>query len=204
MSESDFTELSKAHDAWQEEEDEARREAVMNRQPFYGLQIDPEIDFYPEVANRKPGDTNIVKRGFDIHPQVTLWAAGFLALFIGFTLIFKDTAADVFSEVLGYINGNFGWFYILSANVFVLAAVYFAFGRYGKIRIGGPKARPEFYSLVNTLIAAMPQILAWHTAGRPSNGRIEGTNNLLQVLRRTAHGFTRGSPRRSAWPRRPR
>ena len=36
----------------------------------------------------------------------------------------------------------------------------------------------------------MPQILAWHTAGRPSNGRIEGTNNLLQVLRRTARGFT--------------
>ena len=35
----------------------------------------------------------------------------------------------------------------------------------------------------------MPQILAWHAAGRPSNGRIEGTN-LLEVLRRTAHGFT--------------
>ena len=34
------------------------------------------------------------------------------------------------------------------------------------------------------------EILAWHSAGRPSNGRIEGTNNLLQVLRRVAHGFT--------------
>ena len=49
---------------------------------------------------------------------------------------------------------------------------------------------PEFYKIVNTLLAAMPRILAWHTAGRPSNGRIEGTNNLLQVLRRTAHGLT--------------
>ena len=49
---------------------------------------------------------------------------------------------------------------------------------------------PEFYKIVNTLLAAMPRILAWHTAGQPSNGRIEGTNNLLQVLRRTAHGFT--------------
>ena len=28
------------------------------------------------------------------------------------------------------------------------------------------------------------------TTGRASNGRIEGTNNLLQVLRRSAHGFT--------------
>ena len=49
---------------------------------------------------------------------------------------------------------------------------------------------PEFGRIVNTLIAHMPQILASHAAGRPSNGRIEGTNNLLQVLRRTAHGFT--------------
>ncbi len=49
---------------------------------------------------------------------------------------------------------------------------------------------PEFYKIVNTLIATLPQILAWHTAERPSNGRIEGTNNLLQVLRRSAHGFT--------------
>ena len=32
---------------------------------------------------------------------------------------------------------------------------------------------PEFHKIVNTLIAAMPRILAWHTAGRPSNGRIE-------------------------------
>ncbi|WP_419947435.1 transposase [Candidatus Poriferisodalis sp.] len=33
-------------------------------------------------------------------------------------------------------------------------------------------------------------MLDWHHTGRPSNGRIEGTNNLLQVLRRKAHGFT--------------
>jgi transposase len=36
----------------------------------------------------------------------------------------------------------------------------------------------------------MPQILAHQAAGRPGNGRIEGTNSLVRVLRRTAHGFT--------------
>ncbi len=49
---------------------------------------------------------------------------------------------------------------------------------------------PEFHHIVDTIIAWGDQILAWHTTGRPSNGRIEGTNNLLQVLRRVAHGFT--------------
>ena len=143
----DLTELARAHEAheeWEREEEQARRDAVMNRQPFYGLQIDPDIDFYPDVADREPGDRNIVKGGFDIHPQVTFIAAGFLILFIGFTLIFENTAKDAFNETLGYINGNFGWFYILSANAFVLAAAYFAFSRYGKIRIGGPTAKPEF------------------------------------------------------------
>ena len=48
----------------------------------------------------------------------------------------------------------------------------------------------EFHDIVNTIIAWGDEILAWHDTSRPSNGRIEGTNNLLQVLRRVAHGFT--------------
>ena len=142
----DLTELSEAHEAheaWEAEQAQMRRDAIINRQPLYGLQVDPGIDFYPDVADREPGDTNIGKKWFDIHPQVTFWAAGFLIFFILFTVLY-DGAGNVFNEVLGYINGNFGWFYILSANIFVLAAAYFAFGRYGKIRIGGPTAKPEF------------------------------------------------------------
>ena len=49
---------------------------------------------------------------------------------------------------------------------------------------------PEYHDIVDTFIAWSDEILNWHCAGRPSNGRIEGINNLLQVLRRTAHGFT--------------
>ena len=49
---------------------------------------------------------------------------------------------------------------------------------------------PEFHDIVDTFIAWSDEILGWHHTQRASNGRIEGTNNLLQVLRRTAHGFT--------------
>ena len=49
---------------------------------------------------------------------------------------------------------------------------------------------PEFDETVDTLVNWYPEILNWHHTSRPSNGRIEGANNLLQVLRRTAHGFT--------------
>lgn len=47
----------------------------------------------------------------------------------------------------------------------------------------------EFHHVVDTIIAWSDQILDWHDTGRPSNGRIEDTNNLLQVLRRVAHRF---------------
>jgi len=54
---------------------------------------------------------------------------------------------------------------------------------------------PEFHDVVDTFIAWSTEILAFHDkgAGRISNGRLEGTNNKLQVLRRVAHGFTNRS-----------
>ena len=49
---------------------------------------------------------------------------------------------------------------------------------------------PEYHDIVDTIIAWSDEILAWHHSDRAFNGRIERTNNLLQVLRRTVHGFT--------------
>ncbi len=51
---------------------------------------------------------------------------------------------------------------------------------------------PEFHDVVDTILAWSAEILAFHdpAARRISNGRLEGTNNKLQVLRRVAHGFT--------------
>ncbi len=54
---------------------------------------------------------------------------------------------------------------------------------------------PEFHDVVDTFIAWSSEILAFHDHGvdRISNGRLEGTNNKLQVLRRVAHGFVNRS-----------
>ena len=49
---------------------------------------------------------------------------------------------------------------------------------------------PEYHDVVDTIISWGEEILAYHHSGRASNGPIEGINNLLQVLRRVAHGFT--------------
>jgi hypothetical protein len=51
---------------------------------------------------------------------------------------------------------------------------------------------PEFHHDLDTIIAWGDKILAYHhpIVGRASNGRLDRTNNKLQVLRRVAYGFT--------------
>ncbi len=56
--------------------------------------------------------------------------------------------------------------------------------------IAGNERVLEISDIVDTFLAWHEAILGWHHTGRPSNGRIEGTNNLLRVLHRKAPGFT--------------
>ncbi len=140
----DLTQAEIAHRELEEAERAARRQAIYNRSQFEGLQIDPEVDFYPEVADREPGDTNIVRWGFDIHPQVSFISAGFLLVLLAYVLILPDQANELFNGFQTFINDAFGWFLILAGNIFVVACAFFAFSRFGKIRIGGPNAQPEF------------------------------------------------------------
>ena len=63
-----------------------------------------------------------------------------------------------------------------------------ALGRFADLYATGQI--PEYHQVVDTIIAWGAQILAYHTSRRATNGPLEGINNLLQVLRRVAHGFT--------------
>ncbi|MDZ7835483.1 MAG: BCCT family transporter [Alkalibacterium sp.] len=67
-----------------------------------------------------------------------------MILFIGATLTFPMQANELFDNLLGIITNYTGWFIIFAANIFIIAAIYFAFGRYGSMVIGGKDAKPEF------------------------------------------------------------
>ena len=125
-------------------EDEARKKAVANRERFFGLQIKPTASYYNDADEREPGDRNLVGFGFDIHPQVTFVSTAILVVFILLTLMFHKEATEFFNSALAVITNTTGWFLILTANMFIIAALYFAFSRFGKIRIGGRDAKPEF------------------------------------------------------------
>ena len=105
-----------------------------------GLQVEL---FHPD-SDREPGDTNIQRFGFDIHPVVFPVALLLIGLFIAVTVLLGDGASAAYSWLFDFIGENFGWFYLLSVNVFILVMLYFAFGKFGSIKIGGVEAEKEF------------------------------------------------------------
>lgn len=151
-------------------EKEARRRAVEERPRFTGLQIRPTASIYDDAETKDPGEDNWVGMGFDIHPHVTFFSALVLVLFILFTIMFRNQATEIFSAAMEFITTTFGWFLILSANVFVIAAFFFAFSRFGSIRIGGNDAQPEFSTLswfAMLLSAGMGIGLMFWSVGEP-------------------------------------
>ncbi|MBN2297960.1 MAG: BCCT family transporter [Deltaproteobacteria bacterium] len=133
-----------------------KNKAIKERRTFRGLQIIPTATYYDESQGHKPGEDNWTGFGFDLHPQVFFAAGGLVLLFIVLTVIFREQSAAFFQYLLDVIGNTFGWLYILAANFFVIVMVLIASSDYGKIRIGGPDALPEFstFSWYAMLISA--------------------------------------------------
>jgi choline/glycine/proline betaine transport protein len=151
-------------------EREAREKAVRNRGRIAGLQIEPTASLEDDAEEREPGDTNWSGYGFDVHPHVTLISVAILLVFILLTLMFKDDASELFKAGLAFITNTAGWFLILVTNIFILAAVYFAVGKFGDIRIGGKDALPEFTTMgwyAMLLSAGMGIGLMFWSVGEP-------------------------------------
>jgi choline/glycine/proline betaine transport protein len=151
-------------------EREARRKAIRERDRFIGLQIRPTASFEDDAEGREPGDTNWTGYGFDVHPHVTFLSASILVLFIVLTLMFKQDASELFKAALSGITSTTGWFMILVSNLFIIAALYFALSKFGRIRIGGNDAKPEFSTLAwyaMLLSAGMGIGLMFWSVGEP-------------------------------------
>lgn len=81
---------------------------------------------------------------FDIHPPV-FWPATFLIFFfITITLVVGEPMEEVFVSMKDFITDKTGWLFILVVNLFILFCIYVGFSKYGKIRLGGKDAKPEF------------------------------------------------------------
>src|SRR6056297_2708394 len=88
--------------------------------------------------------TPLIKRLFDIHGPVFWPTAILLVIFISITIIVGEPMEKVFDGIQNWISTNFGWFLVLVVNFFLFFILFIAFTKYGKIKLGGKNAVPEF------------------------------------------------------------
>lgn len=81
---------------------------------------------------------------FDVHPPVFYPSSIIVILFVGLTLLLGDPMKTFFVNVSDGMTTNAGWFFVLATNVFLAFCIYLVFSPFGKIRLGGKSAEPEF------------------------------------------------------------
>ncbi|MBB5274930.1 BCCT family betaine/carnitine transporter [Rhizobium rosettiformans] len=83
----------------------------------------------------------------DIHNVVFSVSALSIVLFTFLTLAFQTTLEPAFTGLRNFLTSNLDWFFLLTGNVFVLVCIGLILSPLGRIRLGGPDARPDFGNL---------------------------------------------------------
>ena len=83
----------------------------------------------------------------DIHNVVFSVSALSIVLFTFLTLAFQTALEPAFTGLRDFLTSNLDWFFLLSGNVFVIVCIGLIFSPLGRIRLGGPEARPDYGNL---------------------------------------------------------
>ncbi len=80
----------------------------------------------------------------EIHPTV-FWASfGLILFFVVYTLLNLSQIESTFNLIKNTLTSATGWFFVLTVNATLVFSLYLLFSRFGHIRLGGAKAKPEF------------------------------------------------------------
>ena len=90
------------------------------------------------------GEHNIQTFGLDIHNTVFAISALLAVTLVVGTLLFQEAATELFGEMRVWVTTTFDWFFIISANLFVILCFVVAFSKLGRVRLGGDAARPKY------------------------------------------------------------
>ena len=93
------------------------------------------------------GQDNINPFGLDLHAPVFPITAIIVVAFVIGTLIFPGEAKELLDGAKWWTIAQFDWFFLISANIFVVVSLALIFMPVGKIRIGGMDAKPEFSTM---------------------------------------------------------
>lgn len=98
------------------------------------------------IASEQTHQGTVMKTGFlkGMNPFVTLVAFATTVLFLGYTLLFQETAQIAIDNVRSFITYYFSWYYVLLGAGFLVFNVWVAASPYGKLRLGNSTTKPEY------------------------------------------------------------
>lgn len=92
----------------------------------------------------KSGNYNNTSKQLNIHPPVFFLSAGLIIVFLVLSLLFQESALEVFKTVNAWITKKTGWFFILTVNLILAFCIFLIFSPYGKIRLGKKDEKADF------------------------------------------------------------
>ncbi|MFZ5963930.1 BCCT family transporter [Thalassococcus sp. BH17M4-6] len=82
--------------------------------------------------------------GFDIHNPVFLISGLSVVAFVAYALLFQEQATNMFGALRPWLTSTFDWFFLISANIFVIFCLFLIVSPWGSVRLGGTEATPDY------------------------------------------------------------
>ncbi len=82
--------------------------------------------------------------GLEVHKPVFLISSLFIVAFVAAVLGFRDAAGGVFGTLYAWIVSTFDWVFMGTTSIFLLVCILFMATPVGRVRLGGPEAKPEY------------------------------------------------------------
>ena len=90
------------------------------------------------------GRDNVQFFGLDIHNPVFMVSGLTIVAFVIGTLLFQEGAGEFFGWLRPWLTSNLDWVFAIAGNIFVVFCLVLAASPLGKIRLGGPDAKPDY------------------------------------------------------------
>jgi len=106
--------------------------------------LEPQTTSATADIDHEIGQDNIQVFGLDIHNPVFMISAVLVVAFVVATLVFLDAAGPAFSNLRVWVTSKFDWLFMIASNFFVLFSLIVAYSKLGRVRFGGPDAKPRY------------------------------------------------------------
>jgi BCCT family betaine/carnitine transporter len=103
-----------------------------------------EQDFTVDATDYEVGQDNIRPFGLDIHNPVFVISATVIVGFVVLVLLFPTVSESFFGWLRPWLTSTFDWLFMSAGNIFVLFCLFLVVSPWGRIRLGGADAKPDF------------------------------------------------------------